>query len=392
MLRGRTVVVGVTGGIACYKCCEIVSRLIKLGATVKVIMTKNATEFVRPLTFEVLSKNPVVSDMWDRNHEWEVEHVSLANSADLILIAPTTANVIGKIASGIADDMLTTTVMATSAPVLICPSMNTGMWDNPITRQNVNKLISLGYHFMDVDEGMLACGVSGKGRLAEPEKIVERAVSILTSGDYNGKKLLITAGGTREPIDGVRSITNRSSGKMGIALARNAIKRGAKVKLVVGTVSVDLPKGAEVIKVTTTDDMYREVIKNLAWADCIIKAAAPADYKVENPTTHKIKDKELTLKLVKNVDIAREVGKIKCDKKLVIFAAETDELLEYAKDKLIKKGADLVVANDVGKEGAGFECDTNEVTIMDTKGEVVNSGKRTKDEISEMILDKILTL
>lgn len=392
MLKGRTVVVGVTGGIAAYKCCEVVSRLIKLGATVKVIMTKNATEFVRPLTFEVLSKNPVTSDMWDRNREWEVEHVSLAQEADLVLIAPTTANVIGKIASGIADDMLTTTVMATSAPVLICPAMNSGMWDNPVTQQNVSKLLSLGYLFMDVDEGMLACGVSGRGRLAEPQKIVERAVSVLCSGDYSGKKLLITAGGTREPIDGVRSITNRSSGKMGIALARAALKRGAEVKLIVGSVSVDLPKGAEVIRVTTTDDMYREVMANLPWADCIIKAAAPADYKVENATTHKLKDKELTLKLVKNVDIAREVGKAKGDKKLVIFAAETDDLLEYAKDKLIKKGADLVVANDVGKEGAGFECDTNEVTIMDTMGGVISSGKRTKDEISEIILDKILTL
>ena len=392
MLKGRTVVVGVTGGIAGYKCCEVVSRLVKLGATVKVIMTKNATEFVRPLTFEVLSKNPVVSDMWDRNFEWEVEHVSLANEADLIIIAPTTANFIGKIASGIADDMLTTTVMATSAPVLICPAMNSGMWDNPITQQNVNKLISLGYHFMDVDEGMLACGVSGKGRLQEPEKIVERAVSILNSGDYNGKNLLITAGGTREPIDGVRSIANRSSGKMGIALARRALKRGANVRLIVGAVSVDLPKGAEIIKVTTTDDMYREVMANLSWADCVIKAAAPADYKVENVSTHKLKDKELTLKLIKNVDIAREVGKVKGDKKLVIFAAETDDVLEYAKDKLIKKGADLVVANDVSREGAGFECDTNEVTVIDTKGGILNSGIRTKDEISEMILDKILTL
>lgn len=392
MLKGRTVVVGVTGGIAGYKCCEIVSRLVKLGATVKVIMTKNATEFVRPLTFEVLSHNPVTYDMWDRNFEWEVEHVSLANQADLVVIAPTTANFIGKIASGIADDMLTTTVMATKAPVLICPAMNTAMWENPITQQNVDKLLSLGYHFMDVDEGMLACGVTGKGRLAEPEKIVDKAVSILNSGDYCGKNLLITAGGTREPIDGVRSIANRSSGKMGIALARRALARGAKVRLIVGAISVDLPKGAEVIKVVTTDDMYREVMANLSWADCIIKAAAPADYKVENATTHKIKDKELTLKLVKNVDIAREVGKVKGDKKLVIFAAETDELLAYAKDKLVKKGADLVVANDVGQEGAGFECDTNVVTIMDKNGGVENSGKRTKDEISEMILDKILTL
>ena len=392
MLKGRTVVVGVTGGIAGYKCCEIVSRLVKLGATVKVIMTKNATEFVRPLTFEVLSHNPVTYDMWDRNFEWEVEHVSLANQADLVVIAPTTANFIGKIASGIADDMLTTTVMATKAPVLICPAMNTAMWENPITQQNVDKLLSLGYHFMDVDEGMLACGVTGKGRLAEPEKIVDKAVSILNSGDYCGKNLLITAGGTREPIDGVRSIANRSSGKMGIALARRALARGAKVRLIVGAISVDLPKGAEVIKVVTTDDMYREVMANLSWADCIIKAAAPADYKVENATTHKIKDKELTLKLVKNVDIAREVGKVKGDKKLVIFAAETDELLAYAKDKLVKKGADLVVANDVGQEGAGFECDTNVVTIMDKNGGIENSGKRTKDEISEMILDKILTL
>lgn len=392
MLTGYTIVVGVTGGIAAYKSCEVVSRLVKLGAKVKVIMTKNATEFVRPLTFEVLSNNPVVSDMWDRNREWEVEHVSLAQEADLILIAPTTANVIGKIASGISDDMLTTTVTATSAPVLICPAMNSGMWENPITRENVEKLISRGYFFMDVEEGRLACGVSGKGRLAEPEDIVKKAISLLVKDDFKGKNILITAGGTREPIDSVRSITNRSSGKMGMALAKCALRRGASVKIVLGNHTAPIPKGAEVIMVSTTQDMYNAVMDNLQWADVVIKAAAPSDYRVLDVSTHKIKDEEVTLKLVKNVDIAKEVGKVKGDKKLVIFAAETDDLLVYAKDKLIKKGADLVVANDVGKVGAGFECDTNVVTIMDTHGGVTETGKRTKDEISEIILDKILTL
>ena len=392
MLSGTTIVVGVTGGIAVYKSCEIVSRLVKLGAKVKVIMTKNATEFVKPLTFEVLSNNPVVFDMFDRRTEWEVEHISLAQEADLFVIAPATANVIGKISSGIADDMLSTTVMATKAPVLICPAMNTGMWENTIVQQNVSKLKSLGYYFCDVGEGRLACGTTGKGRLPEPEVIVDKAVSILTDGDYKGKNLLITAGGTSEPIDGVRSITNRSSGKMGIAIAKKALKRGASVRLIVGNVAVDMPKGAEVIKVKTTDDMYREVMQNLDWADCIIKAAAPSDYRVENATTHKLKAESLTLKLIKNVDIAREVGKVKGDKKLVIFAAETDDLINYAKDKLTKKGADLVVANDVSRDGVGFGVDTNEVTIIDTLGNALHSGIKTKDEIAEMILDKILTL
>lgn len=392
MLRGYTVAVGVTGGIASYKSCEIVSRLVKLGAKVKVIMTKNATEFVRPLTFEVLSNNPVVSDMWDRKSEWEVEHVSIANEADLFIVAPATANVIGKVASGIADDMLTTTLMATKSPVLVCPAMNTGMYENPIVQENIKKLQSLGYRFVDSEEGRLACGVTGKGRLADPETIVKIAVTMLKGNDYAGKKILITAGGTREPIDGVRSITNRSSGKMGMAIAREALLRGAEVRLIVASVTVPAPNGAEVIKVTTTDDMYREVMKNVDWADYVIKAAAPSDYKVENPSTKKIKDKEITLKLVKNVDIAREVGKVKGDKKLVIFAAETDDLINYAREKLVSKGADLVVANDVSREGIGFEGDSNEVVIVDRDGNQNHSGIMTKDKISELILDKLKTV
>ena len=389
MLTGYTVAVGVSGGIAAYKSCEIVSTLTKLGAKVKVIMTANATEFVKPLTFEVLSNNPVVTSMWDRKKEWEVEHVSIANEADLFIVAPTTANVIAKLASGIADDMLTTTILATKSPILVCPAMNTNMWDNSITQENITKLKSRGYYFMDVDDGRLACGVTGKGRMAEPKAIVDRAIDILLKGDLTGKNFLITAGGTREPIDSVRSITNRSSGKMGISIARSAIKRGAKVKLIVGQVSVDIPKGVEVIKTTTTNDMYNAVMDNLAWADCIIKAAAPSDYRVENYSQQKIKGDEIVLKLVKNVDIAKEVGKVKGDKTLVIFAAETQDLLNYASDKLVKKGADFVVANDVSMAGAGFECDTNIVTIIDRDGNTYTTPLMSKNEIAEIILDKI---
>jgi len=392
MLKDVKVALGVTGGIAAYKACEICSSLVKLGATVQVIMTKNATEFVRPLTFEVLSNNPVVSDTFKRDREWEVEHVSIAQSADIFVIAPATANLIGKLASGVADDMLTTTVMATKAPVVICPAMNVNMYENPILQDNIAKLKALGYIFVDPDEGRLACGTSGKGRLADPNKIVDSVIDTLSAGDFKNKRILITAGGTSEKIDGVRYITNRSSGKMGMSLARNAMLRGAEVVLIVGNVSADIVKGAKVVKVQSTQDMYQAVMDNLSEVDYVIKAAAPADYRVEESTDKKIKTEKVTLNLVKNVDIAKEVGKIKGDKKLVIFAAETEDLINYAKNKLLAKNADMVVANDVSRKGVGFEGDTNDVTIITKSGKEINSGLVSKDEVAKLILDEMKKL
>ncbi|MBQ2714347.1 MAG: bifunctional phosphopantothenoylcysteine decarboxylase/phosphopantothenate--cysteine ligase CoaBC [Clostridia bacterium] len=389
MLKGVTVALGVTGGIAAYKACEVCSSLVKLGAKVNVIMTKNATEFVRPLTFEVLSNNPVTYDMWERKREWEVEHVSIAQSADVIVVAPATANLIGKLANGVCDDMLTTTIMASNAPVVICPAMNVVMYENPILQENVEKLKKRGYIFVEPEEGRLACGAVGRGRLAPPEHIVQETIKVLGGADYANKKVLITAGGTSERIDGVRYITNRSSGKMGACIARSAMRRGAEVILVVGNVTADMPKGAKIIRVESTEDMYKAVMDNLSDVDIVIKSAAPADYKVLNPTNKKIKDEKVCLELTKNVDIAREVGKVKGDKKLVIFAAETENLLDYAKSKLVSKNADMVVANDVTREGAGFNHDTNDVVIIHKGGREVSSGLVQKSQVAEMILDEL---
>ncbi len=393
MLKGKKIVLGVSGGIAAYKACDLCSRLVKLGAEVKVIMTQNATEFVAPLTFEVLSNNPVVFDMWNRNREWEVGHVALAEWADLFVLAPATANLIAKIVQGVCDDMLTTTLSATLSRVMICPAMNVNMYNNPVVQENMSKLSAKGYLFTDSEEGRLACGTTGKGRLASVDVIVENVVRALSDKkDYKNKRLLITAGGTRELIDGVRSITNRSSGKMGMAICECALKRGAEVTLIAGQITADVPRGVKLIKVQSTQEMYDAVISNLDSCDYVIKAAAPADYRVENPSENKIKAEALTLNLVKNPDIAQKVGEIKGDKKLVVFSAETENLIENAKGKLIKKNADLVVANDVTKIGAGFETDTNDVVIIDREGREYPSGLVTKSAVAELILDKLIEL
>lgn len=393
MLNGKKIVLGVSGGIAAYKACDLCSRLIKLGAEVKVIMTKNATEFVAPLTFEVLSCNPVVSDMWNRNREWEVGHIALAEWADLFVLAPATANLIAKVAQGVCDDMLTTTLCATKSKVMVCPAMNVNMYNNPVVQENMRKLLSLGYFFTDSEEGRLACGTVGKGRLASVDTIVDNVLDVLSDKkDYLGKTLLVTAGGTRELIDGVRSITNRSSGKMGMAIAECAKRRGAKVIVVAGQITASIPSGVDTVKVNTTAEMYDAVMSRLDECDYIIKAAAPADYRVKNPVNNKIKSEELSLEFVKNPDIAASVGEIKGDKKLVVFSAETENLIENAKGKLIKKNADLVVANDVTKAGAGFETDTNDVIIIDKRGNETPSGIAKKSEVAELILDKLIEL
>lgn len=391
MLKGKNILVGVTGGIACYKACDLVSRLRKLGASVDVIMTENATKFVSPLTFETLSARPVTTDTFSRECPWEVEHIALAKKADLVVIAPATANIIAKLAYGIADDMLSTTCLAATAPIIICPAMNTAMLHAPITVENIAKLKARGVEFVDSACGMLACGDVGDGRLADTDNIVNAITKTLTvKRDLEDKSVLVTVGGTEESIDPVRVITNHSSGKMGMALVQEAVKRGAKVTAVVGRVSIDIPTGVEVINVRTTDEMAVATIKH-AESDYIIMAAAPSDYKVINTGNSKIKADKLNLELVKNIDISAEVGKIKKGK-LVIFSAETDNLVENAVKKLEKKNADLVVANDVTREGAGFNTDTNIVTIIGRGGILTESDKLPKSKVAELIINEMVKL
>ena len=338
MLYGKNVVLGVTGCIAAYKSCDIVSRLKKLGANVDVIMTDNACEFVMPLSFETLSGNAVVTSTFKREKEYDVKHVSLAKKADLFLVAPATANIIGKFAQGIADDMLSTTYMASKAPKVVCPAMNTNMYESEPVQQNIATLKERGVTIVEAIEGRLACGDVGKGKMAEPVDIVKIVEDILQPiQDYKGKKVLVTAGATEEDIDGVRVITNHSSGKMGCAIARALADRGAEVTLVRGKMSVDTPSCVfKEVKITTTLDMLDAVKDNMD-NDVFIMAAAPADYRVKNKSTQKIKAESLTLELEKNPDIAKYVGENKGDKVLVIFSAETENLIENATNKLKKK-------------------------------------------------------
>ncbi|WP_343343531.1 bifunctional phosphopantothenoylcysteine decarboxylase/phosphopantothenate--cysteine ligase CoaBC [Terrisporobacter petrolearius] len=397
MLKNKTVVIGVSGGIAAYKACDIVSRLKKLNANVHVIMTKGATEFVTPLTFQSLSQNYVVSDMFEEPKTWDVEHISLAKKADVFLIAPATANVIGKVANGICDDMLTTTVMATTGKVLIAPAMNTNMYKNPILQRNINTLKELGYNFVNPESGRLACGDEGEGKLASPEVIVNKVIELLNNEDKDlqGKKILITAGPTVESIDPVRYITNRSTGKMGYAIAKIAANRGADVTLVSGPTNIDPPPNIKkLIKIQSAEDMYNAIIDNFYENQVIIKSAAVADYKPKTYSNKKIKksNDDLVIELDRNKDIAYELGKIKKDKILVGFAAETNDLIENAKGKVNKKNLDFIVANDLTEKGAGFGTDTNIVKIIDREGNVNKYPQMKKDEVANVILDKVKSL
>lgn len=394
MLYGKNVVLGVSGGIAVYKACEIVSRLKKLGANVDVIMTDNAREFVTPLTFQTLAKSAVVTNAFEPVKEFDINHISLAKKADILVVAPATANVIAKFAEGIADDMLTTTYLASNAQKLICPAMNCNMYEDEATQKNMRTLRERGAMFCDSAIGLLACGDVGKGRMAEPIEIVEKIVDCLTPvQDFADKRVLITAGGTEEKIDGVRVIANHSSGKMGKALAEAVAQRGGSVVYVYGNVKVDVPKCVEkAIHVTSTQDMLDACVKEFDDCDVAIMAAAPADYKVKNVFENKVKSETLTLELVKNPDIAKTLGEKKEGRKLVIFSAETENLLENAKGKLVKKHADLVVANDVTVEGAGFDVDTNVATVIDNDGQCVESGTVSKRELADIILDKVIAL
>ena len=396
MFKDKTVVLGVSGGIAVYKACDVVSRLRKLGINTHVIMTKSATEFVTPLTFQSLSQNYVVCDMFEEPKTWDVEHISLAKKADVFLIAPATANVIGKIANGIADDMLTTTVMATKAKVLIAPAMNTNMYENPIVQRNISTLKELGYEFIEPESGRLACGDTGKGKLSSPETIVDEVVNLLSKEqDLKGNSIIITAGPTVESIDPMRYITNRSTGKMGYSIAQEAISRGADVTLISGPTKLTPPKKLKkLVMVESAQDMYEAVLENLDENQVIIKSAAVADYKPKHYSNKKIKksDDDLIIDLDRNKDIAYEIGKIKNGKILVGFAAETNDLIANAKGKIQKKNLDFIVANDLTKEGAGFGVDTNIVKIIDKEGAITEYPKMKKEEVANIILDKVKDL
>jgi len=396
MLKDKTVVIGVSGGIAVYKTLDVISRLRKLGVNVNVIMTKSATEFVTPLSFQSLSQNYVVCDMFEDPKTWDVEHISLAKRADVFLIVPATANVIGKIANGIADDMLTTTVMATKAKVLIAPAMNTNMYANPILQKNISTLKELGYNFVEPESGRLACGDTGKGKLASPETIVDEVVKLLSrEQDLKGKSIIVTAGPTVESIDPMRYITNRSTGKMGYSIAKEAIERGADVTLITGPTNLTPPQNLKkIVKIESAKEMYDAVLDNLEQNDVVIKSAAVADYKPKHYSDKKIKKSEddLFIELDRNKDIAQEIGKIKNNKILVGFAAETNDLIENASLKIKKKNLDFIVANDLTKEGAGFGVDTNIVKIIDKEGNITEYPKMKKEEVANVILDKIKVL
>ncbi|NLM14107.1 MAG: bifunctional phosphopantothenoylcysteine decarboxylase/phosphopantothenate--cysteine ligase CoaBC [Epulopiscium sp.] len=395
-MNKKTVILGVTGGIAAYKACEIASRLIKLNINVQVVMTKSAQEFVRPLVFQSLTNQPVVTDMFERPSTWDIEHISIAQKADLFLIAPATANIIGKVANGIADDMLSTTIMATKAPVVFAPAMNTAMYQNKIVQKNISFLKELDYYFINPDEGRLACGDVGIGKLADIDRIVENVIQILNSTqmDYKGKNLLVTAGPTREAIDPVRYISNYSTGKMGYAIAEAAVKRGANVTLITGPTHLTPPKNCNVIHVTTTEEMYNRVLENFNMCDVVIKAAAPSDYKPKIVMPSKIKksDETMSIEFVSNPDILKELGKRKDDQILVGFAAESDHEIIYGKEKLEKKNLDMICINNILKDKVGFGHDTNQVEILKKSGEKKVLPLMSKIELAHKILDEVLDL
>ena len=395
-LTGKNIVLGVTGGIAAYKSAEIVSRLRHQGANVHVIMTKNATEFVSPLTFQTLSANQVVTDTFAAPEYWNVEHVALAKLADVFVIAPATANILAKMACGIADDMLSTTVLATKAAVLVAPAMNTGMWTAEATRQNVETLQRRGIHFIGPDSGILACGDSGAGRMSEPDAIVQRIEELLTrKKDLEGLKILVTAGATRERLDPVRFLTNDSSGKMGFALAEAARDRGAEVTLVKASTTAQIPSGIRIEAVESAMDLLKVMKKETPKQDVVIQAAAVADYRPASVSKTKIKKKAgepMTLALEENPDIARTIGPMKKPNQTFVgFAAETDHVSKNAETKLKAKNLDMIVANDVTKPGAGFNTDTNIASLM-TEKETKELPLMSKRQLADMILDAVLKL
>lgn len=390
-----TVVLGVTGSIAAYKAAELLSLLRKADMEVHVIMTKAACEFIAPLTFETLTGQPVVTDMFNRRAPWEVEHISLAKKADVFVIAPATANIIGKAANGIADDMLTATLLATRAPVIIAPAMNTGMYENQAVQHNIMKLRTRGVRFVEPAEGRLACGDTGRGHLAQIEAIAQAIMDASAPQDYLGRQVLVTAGPTQENLDPVRFLTNHSTGKMGYALAMRARARGAKVTLISGPVQLTPPEGIEMIPVVSAREMRDAVMARMDTQDFVIKAAAVGDYRPAQQAPDKLKKNEddLTLRLVKNPDILAEIGQKKRANQTVCgFAMETRDLIENAHKKLCAKNCDLIVANNLKVAGAGFAHDTNVVTLLFRDGHTEAVELMRKDVLADLLLDRMLTL
>jgi phosphopantothenoylcysteine decarboxylase/phosphopantothenate--cysteine ligase len=395
MLKGRKVVLGVTGGIAAYKAAEFVRLLVKGEVDVHVVMTENAQKFITPLTFQTLSGNPVVTDPFSLLDDATIGHIALADLAELVVILPATANLIGKVANGIADDFLSTMVMATKAPVLFVPSMNVNMWENKALQKNIQTLMERGHHLLEPGEGELACHWYGKGRLPELSEVVEKMEDILTTKDLRGEQILVTGGPTHEPIDPVRFITNRSSGKMGYALAKMARRRGAEVILVTGPTSIPLPrKDIQWISVRTAEEMRKAVFDHLEGTSVVIKAAAVSDYRPKVISQKKIKKGgfDITLPLERTKDILEELGKKKGNRILIGFAAETEDLIANAEKKLKEKNLDFIVVNDVNRPGAGFGLDTNQVKIIYPSGEVRDLPLMSKEEVSQVILDDTVQL
>ena len=394
MLSDKNILIGVTGGIAAYKVVEVASRLKKSGANVRVMMTRNATEFVSPRTFSEITGNAVSVEMFGDAANFHVAHIALADFANAILIAPATANFLAKAAHGIADDLLTTTVLASDKPLLIAPAMNTKMFDNPATQENLRILRERGAIILEPATGELACGTSGKGRLPEPIELFAAVEKIFASGILCGKKILVTAGGTVEAIDPVRYIGNRSSGRMGFEIARAAVDAGAEVVLISGKSELEPPKNLHFVKVEAAIQMREAVLREFDSVDAVIMSAAVADYRVKNPAAQKIKKSAdtLTLELVKNPDILRELGGLKKNQVLVGFAAETQNVLDYARKKLVEKNLDFIVANDVTAAGAGFGVATNIASIIWRGGDVENFAKMSKADLAKKIVERVANL
>lgn len=396
MVKDKKILLCVTGGIAVYKAAALTSKLVQAGAQVKVILSDSAAKFVTPLTFQALSRNEVYTDTFEEKKPSVIAHIDLADWADLILVAPATANTIAKLAGGIADNMVLTTLLAATAPVWIAPAMNVHMYEHPAVKKNISILAEYGYQFIEPSEGYLACGYIGKGRLEEPEKIVELAQSYFQRENLplSGKTVVITAGPTREKIDPVRFISNHSSGKMGYALAEQAKKQGADVILISGPVSLPNPAGVKVVNVESAAEMYDSVFSYFPTAAVVIKTAAVADYRPKHPHDHKVKKQpgEISIELERTKDILLELGTQKQNQILVGFAAETDHIAEYARKKLYAKNADMIVANNVKAEGAGFGTDTNIVTLFKRNGEVSELPLMSKQAVAERIIEEITFL